>query len=294
MAEAKTILLTGGTGFLGSNLLIKLLDSGFNLVVLKRATSNLSRVAMVYDRVTWYDIPENKIDEIFRAHEIDVIIHCATNYGRGDIDPSIVLEANMFLPLSLLELGRKNNVSCFINTDTILNKRINLYSLSKSQFLDWLKYYAEHMTCINIALEHFFGPHDDKTKFVSNIIDQLLNKSRRIELTPGEQKRDFIYIDDVVEAFMRILSRRDSLGKDFLHFEIGTGRLVSIRDFVTAVKKIVGSTDTILDFGALPYRNDEIMESQVDMRPIMALGWRPQFSLEEGLRRTVAVERMNR
>jgi nucleoside-diphosphate-sugar epimerase len=150
------------------------------------------------------------------------------------------------------------------------------------------------MTCINIALEHFFGPHDDKTKFVSNIIDQLLNKSRRIELTPGEQKRDFIYIDDVVEAFMRILSRRDSLGKDFLHFEIGTGRLVSIRDFVTAVKKIVGSTDTILDFGALPYRNDEIMESQVDMRPIMALGWRPQFSLEEGLRRTVAVERMNR
>jgi predicted glycosyltransferase involved in capsule biosynthesis len=71
------------------------------------------------------------------------------------------------MPLQLLELGKKTRVNCFINTDTILDKRVSYYSLSKNQFREWLELYAKEMICLNVALEHFYGPYDDNTKFVS-------------------------------------------------------------------------------------------------------------------------------
>ena len=115
-----TVLLTGGTGFLGSNLLNRLVASGIEVVLLKRATSNVDRIVMLLPRVTVYDIQRETLMRIFHDHAIGSNIHCATNYGRGESDPCHMLEANLFLPLTLLELGRKHGVRCFINTDTVL------------------------------------------------------------------------------------------------------------------------------------------------------------------------------
>jgi nucleoside-diphosphate-sugar epimerase len=286
------ILLTGGTGFLGSSLLRRLAGSGHRVVLVKRSGSDLSRTGPLPDTLTSYDIDRVEPELIFRENRIDLILHCATNYGRGDDDPRGMLEANLFLPLTLLELGRRNGVSCFINTDTILDKRVSAYSLSKSQFRDWLKLYSSGMTCINAALEHFYGPGDDRSKFVTFIVRSMLDNTARISLTPGEQKRDFIYIDDVVDIFRRIIGASKGLGNGFFSYEIGTGESVRIRDFVGMVQRLVGNCGTIPDFGALPYREHEVMESFVDTSAVMALGWNPSVTLEEGLRRTIEAERM--
>ncbi len=287
----RTILLTGSTGFLGSNLLRALVNSDYLVIILKRSGSDTSRIDQIKDRVLSFDCDLITLESIFAAHSIDIIIHCATNYGRGEKEPCVLLEANLFLPLTLLELGRRNGVRCFINTDTILDKRVSWYSLSKCQFKEWLKLYATSMTCINVALEHFYGPCDDRTKFVTFIIRNLMENVERIPLTPGVQKRDFIYIDDVVEAFSRIIGQSLSLGCGYFSYEIGSGQAVRIKDFVAQVKSIVGESSTILEFGALPYREHEVMESHVDTRAIRELGWEPAISLEEGLRRTIAAER---
>lgn len=289
--ECKTVLFTGGTGFLGSHLLHRLVASGFEVILLKRASSNMARIETLLSRVTVYDIEGELLRKIFRDHAIDLIIHCATNYGRGDRDPCALLEANLFLPLTLLELGSRHKVSCFINTDTILDKRVSNYSLSKSQFKDWLKLYSTGMTCVNVALEHFYGPDDDQTKFVTFVIRSLLQNVERIPLTKGEQKRDFIYVDDVCEAFVRIISRSGAMENGFFDFEIGSGQTVTIRDFVTMVQRLVGSSRTVLDFGALPYRDHEVMDSSVDISAIAALGWQNVTPLDEGLRRTITRER---
>lgn len=290
-AAGKTVLLTGGTGFLGSNLLRRMVDAGFEVILLKRSSSNLVRLESLLPRIRVYDIGGETLRQIFRDHHIDLIVHCATNYGRGDVDPSAMLEANLFLPLTLLELGSRHNVPCFINTDTILDKRVSNYSLSKNQFKDWLRLYSSGMTCINVALEHFYGPRDDQTKFVTFVIRSLLQDVERIPLTKGEQKRDFIYVDDVVEAFYLIFSRCGEMENGFYNFEIGSGQTVTIRDFVTLVQRLVGSGRTILDFGVLPYREHEVMESSVDTSAIRAFGWHCGTSLEDGLGRTISVER---
>ena len=92
------------------------------------------------------------------------------------------------MPLKLLELCEKYNVKTFINTDTILPKNISGYTLSKYQFYEWLEKFSEKITCINIKIEHFYGPGDNKSKFViKNLID-LINKKRILNLQKVSKK----------------------------------------------------------------------------------------------------------
>ena len=288
--ERRTILLTGSTGFLGSNLLRRLLQAGCTVVITTRTASDFWRIDDLRPMVTEFNIETNDLSEVFRRHAIDTIVHCATNYGRKEINDLLLLNANLVLPLTLLQLGAEHNVRRFINTDTVLDKRTSSYSLSKHQFKEWLKVYADRMTGINVALEHFYGPFDDESKFVTFIIRSLIKGVERIDLTRGEQKRDFIHIDDVVDAFLRIIANSERLGNGFYHYEIGSARTISIRDFVILAKRLSGNTATKLNFGALPYRPNEVMESRVDITEIQKLGWAPHIPFEEGLEKTVRAE----
>jgi CDP-paratose synthetase len=201
-----------------------------------------------------------------------------------------ILEANLMLPLKLLETGRSNGLKCFVNTDTILDKRVNFYSLSKSQFKDWLKLYSEKMTCINVSLEHFYGPNDDESKFVTWAIHSLIYREAQMDLTLGFQKRDFIYIDDVCDAFVAIIKNAMLRDVGFQSYEVGTGDPVSIRDFVSLIKTMTGNAETKLNFGSIPYRENEVMEYKTDLAEIKLLGWYPKISLKDGLSMTIEFE----
>jgi nucleoside-diphosphate-sugar epimerase len=284
------ILLTGATGYLGSHLLRRLLREGDTVVVLKRSFSSLERLRDLHDQFRTFDLDRSLIENVFRETSFDLIVHCATDYGRKSIDPRSTVEANLLLPLQLLHLAQVYSVPAFINTDTALNKRINAYSLSKSHFKDWMQFYQSRMKCINLMIEHFYGPGDDRTKFVSMVIHELAAGKESLDLTLGEQERDFIYIDDVVEAFVRVIKEVTKLDTGMHPFEIATGELVRVRDFVETVKGMIPECPTRLNFGAIPYRAGEIMKPELDLDPIFALGWRPKVSLAEGLKRTIESE----
>ncbi len=271
-----------------------LIENGFRVVILKRSTSLLDRIKDLRGSLlATYDADRHAYHDIFDDHPIDVIVHCATHYGRGDIPPGDLIEANLTLPLSLLRLGERKGARIFINTDTVLDKRVSTYSLSKKQLLEWLPLYSGNMVCCNVAIEHFFGSGDDPTKFVAKLIGEFLKGVDRIELTPGAQKRDFIYIDDVVSAFKAIVHESFKMRPGIYSFEVGTGRTTSIRDFARLVRDLSGNTRTRLDFGAIPYRKNEIMESKVNTRALRKLGWRPMVALEAGLRRTIELMRIS-
>jgi len=284
------VLLTGATGYLGSHLLGRLIDGGHDIIILKRSFSTISRISGFLERCNTYDIDRSEIGQVFERHDIEVILHCATNYGRKDTDPLQTVDANLLLPLRLLELGHKAGVRTFLNTDTILDKGVNTYSLSKSQFKDWLRLKAAHMVCCNVALEHFFGPGDDESKFVSWIISSLLAKRPRLELTPGLQMRDFIFIDDVVDAMMVILTACQRLAPGFHSFEIGTGDSISVRHLVELIQDLTDNHTTELCFGAIPYRENEIMKCETNIDAVSKLGWKARYSLIQGLKKTIQCE----
>lgn len=287
------ILLTGATGFLGSNLLARLVANNIQVVALKRSFSDLRRIAHLQNIVKFYDIDRLPLSRVFSENTVSTIVHCATDYGRRAVPAAQIVEANLILPLHLLQLACDHNAKAFINADTILDKGINHYSLSKSQFTDWLKLFSHKITCINVALEHFYGPLDDRSKFVTQVINDLLKGIQHLDLTPGKQKRDFIFIDDVVAAFLKIVDFANSASTEFYRFEVGTSQTIEIRRFVQIVKELTGNTTSQLNFGALPYRRNEVMESRVDTHALLQLGWTPQVELREGLRRTIELERNN-
>ena len=138
-----------------------------------------------------------------------------------------------------------------------------------------------------------YGPKDDSSKFVQFVIESLLRNEEKIKLTKGEQKRDFIFIKDVVEAYLKLLEVHDSLEDGFNEFEVGTGESITIKELVVKIKILTGNTKTKLIFGALPYRENEIMESKADITKLRGIGWSPKVSLEDGLKDTINWCRQN-
>jgi nucleoside-diphosphate-sugar epimerase len=147
------------------------------------------------------------------------------------------------------------------------------------------------MVIANVELSHFYGPGDDKTKFVSNMLDMLIREVPMIPLTEGEQVRDFIYIDDVVDAFSRIMEHVFSLKNGFYEFQVCEGARVSVKELVRELKRALGNSSTVLNFGALPYREHEAMKPTGSSAALSALGWQPSYSLEEGIKVLVELER---
>lgn len=289
----KRILLTGVTGFLGSHLAKTLLTNGYEVMALKRKSSSLHRVESIVSDIVFFDIEGLDFDQLFcDCGKIDAIIHTATCYGRNNESVSEIFTANTEFPLRLLDAGNRAGVGIFLNTDTILDKYLNLYALSKNQLLQWGKFFSMHekIRFGNIRLEHFYGLNDDPTKFTAYVINSCLWNVPELKLTKGEQKRDFIYIDDVISAYVVLLEKIDSFSSSFFELDVGTGQSVSIREFVETVHRLTASK-THLDFGALPYRKGEVMQSEADISVLAALGWHCHYDIETGLKQIIDQER---
>jgi nucleoside-diphosphate-sugar epimerase len=130
-----------------------------------------------------------------------------------------------------------------------------------------------------------YGPGESTTKFLGAMVAKLKAHEPNIDLTAGEQQRDFIHVSDVAAAVATVL-RAPTLPTTFQHYEVGTGTTHTIRAVVERLKLLTQSTSQ-LNFGALPYREHELMVSCAHLAPLQALGWKPQYELEAGLKTLV-------
>jgi len=285
-----TVLLTGATGFLGSYLLKSFVNSNYEVIALKRSTSNTYRIDEYLKEVKLYDINKTNLEDIFKNHKVDLVVNTVTNYGRIDNKISSILDTNLIFGLRLLEVSVKNNVKAFINTDTLLDRNINSYALSKAQFVDWMKFLSNKNTkMINIKIEHMYGPKDDENKFIYWLINKLKENVKKIDLTSGIQKRDFIYIDDIVNAYPIIIKNIDSFS-NYEEFELGSGSSIEVKKFVEQIVKelkLKQDISTKLNFGAIPYRNNENMEMKADIQKLINLGWKAEISTENGIKNII-------
>lgn len=296
----KNVLLTGGSGFLGSHILKGLLRANYNVVVLVRKKSNLHRIESFKDKYKLFCINEDlsNLNDLFSENVIDVIIHTATEYGR-DSSMSSILQSNLLFPVKLLEEGIKNNLKLFINSDTFFGKStfkdssyLNEYTTSKKYFLDYLLDSKEKFKVVNMRLEHIFGEYDSENKFVTNVLYQLINNKTEIFLTEGLQKRDFIYIDDVVDAYLKVLENSSKLDK-FTEFGVGRGNSITVRYFVELLFEITKSNSE-LKFGALPIREGEIQDSTANLDGLIELGWKSNYDLKSAISKLVDIEKKSK
>lgn len=285
-----TILLTGSTGFLGSYLLKAFVNNGDKVIAIKRSTSNIYRIEEYLNQIVLYDIDKTELSDIFENHKIDIVINTVTNYGRKDTKISSIVDTNLIFSLKLLEESVNNNVKAFINTDTLLERNINAYALSKAQLVDWMQFLSTHNSkMINVRIEHMYGTLDDENKFIYWLINQLKHNVENIDLTSGVQKRDFIYIDDIVSAYETIIQNIDRFS-NYEEFELGSGNSVEVKEFVKQIVKELNVKQTIttkLNFGAVVYRANENMKMEANITKLQNLGWKPKVSIEDGIKKII-------
>lgn len=281
----KTILITGINGFLGSAL-AKTLIKDYNIVGLENSLHNNDRLKDI--RLKLYDSHNQSLEDIFRINRIDYVIHTATIYRSINNTITDLVQTNISLPIRLFELVQEYGSEAFINTDSFFNdirnsyNYLNNYTLSKRHCLEWLKNLNREHKLINMKLFHMYGPGDSQMKFVMQMMTDLKNNKPKIELTPGEQKRDFIYIDDVVNAFQTVINNIERINTGTIEYQVGTGHAITLKQFVKTAAEVTNSNSSLL-FGALKYREGELMASEADTRNLKELNWHPTVTLEQGL-----------
>jgi nucleoside-diphosphate-sugar epimerase len=291
------ILLTGANGFLGSFILESLLEKNYKTTITLRHSSELSRIKKHLNNplLTTLVLEDNSLQRFFEQGKVSTIIHTATNYGRGDMPFQNVLKSNLTFPLELLELALKNGVTLFVNTDSYFNKvkhtyfTLPAYSLSKKNFLDWLRYYSDKMNIVNMQLEHLYGPNDAPSKFTENLINAVaIDMVPSYPLTSGEQIRDFIFVTDAASAYIKILESTDRNLFGFKNYEVGTGHGTSIKEFAEKVKDL-SCSETELQFDRIARRTDEIEHSIGVNTDLLRLGWYPEVDVVDGISKIIKI-----
>jgi CDP-paratose synthetase len=287
------ILLTGPGGFLGSALTRHWVARGHDVWLLARPSSRLERLAELPASVTMLRAAApDQVLTVAREAKPDVIVHTACAYGRRGETALDLLDANLGLGIALLQaaLEKESGRTVFLNTCSVLGPEVSLYALSKAQFSQWGQALAHQATqqlqFVDIRLQQMYGPGDDRSKFTTHVIEACRLGEARLALTAGEQRRDFIHVDDVVSAYDTILARHAELA-EVDTVDVGTGEAPRMRDFVELVHRLTNSTTT-LDFGAVPYRASEPMLCVADTARMRSLGWAPRFDLQAGLRHTLS------
>ncbi len=282
----KKLLIIGINGFLGSAL-AKKLNKNFEIFGLVRS-ENLTRINSREYKLA--NINFISIDKLLETTDFFGIINAATIYSFSPENFGDFIKTNLVLPLTIYLSANSRGVKYFINSDTFFNnpefynyEYLSEYILSKKNLKEWLLKLSDKTTVVNLKLFHMFGPGDNENKFVMNVLKKLKDNVDKIDLTLGEQKRDFIYIDDVVSAYETILNSKLFNKGKFFEYEVGYAEAISIRDFVTELKKSLKSR-TELKFGAIPYRENEVFNSKSDNKALIKLGWKPIYNFKSGIK----------
>lgn len=297
----KRILLTGATGFIGSHLLESLGENGYEIVVLKRSTSSLWRIENSKYLDNTIDIDCKNLSEVFSEKAFFAVIHLATNYVKDDNAVSIkeMYDSNVTFPSQLIELASRNGVKCFINTGTFFEydckflpvvetskiSPFNLYAKTKVAFENVIQTYSGAMDVFTLRLFSPYGEKDNE-KIIPYVICNAL-KGEKVFLSDGLQKLDFIYVKDIVSAYIKLLdylSKKQKTGS-YEVFNLGSGFPVSVREIVSIVSQQLGSQVEVV-WGA-PSAYDIPIAYSCNQKLLDYLSWSPNYSIHEGIRNTI-------
>jgi nucleoside-diphosphate-sugar epimerase len=294
------ILVTGATGFVGGHFVKRLIQENHEVHVLIRPTSNLSAFEDNADpvKVHRFNGSTDGMIDLVREANPDVVAHLAALYigEHQSDDVENLVNSNLLFPVQLAEAMSVNKVQKMINVGTSWQhfddaefNPVNLYAATKQAYRALLRYYVETSETRIIHLELFdtYGPDDHRGKLFS-LLDGIRKSGDKIAMSPGEQRLDPVYIDDVIDAFMIALEQLNIESFDTTHgqetYSVCTGAPVSLRELVKVYEDVIGQSLDI-EWGGREYRAREVMLpwSLGGTLP----GWAPRISLVNGIRRTL-------
>lgn len=302
--KGKTILVTGGAGFIGSHIVDRLAPENKVIVLDNMFTGQESNLAKSRDRITFTrgDILDRPLVNKIVAG-VDYVFHLAAHVGniRSIKDPYFDMDVNIRGILNLLEACRNSKVKRFvysssgaifgeakylpIDEDHPLNPE-SPYGVSKLAAEKYCFAYYKVYGVPAVALRYFnaYGPRQDTSEY-ANAVSIFLSRTRAGKpLTiygDGEQTRDFIFVDDIVNANILAATHPAAVGGIF---NISTGTVYSINQLVKLIGKISGRE---IQFSHADPRAGEVRHSRANIdKAKKLLGYSPETDFQQGLRLT--------
>ena len=249
------------------------------------------------------DVPEKLISrnkvcsiddiETIKTFRPQIILHLATHSTPLDDlqNQQKIIDGNILFLSKLLHIISSLNIELFVNTGTFAEYFSNedkydpayYYAATKTAARYIIQYFTSTYSfkAVHITPYSIYGPFDQRKKLIHALIDSL-DSDIPVKTTEGKQILDFVYVEDVVNAYILAIQKHESLIND-ADFRIGTGKGNSIRDLVNEIEKISNKRANI-HWGAIPYRKRDIMVAIADTtNTFNQLGWAPKFNLRDGL-----------
>jgi len=299
-------LVTGGAGFIGSNTVDELVRRGHSVVVLDDLSSGKEdNLAEIRNKITFIKGSITDIEVVRKAmHEAEYVLHLAarTSVPRSVKDPIETNKINIDGTLNVLVAAKELKVKRVVfaasssaygetatlpKVETMQPEPISPYGVTKYVGELYGQTFGRCYGLENVALRYFniFGPRQDPGSPYSGVLAKFcsafLEDTQPVVFGDGEQTRDFTYVENAVLANLVACEAPNASGKVF---NVGVGGRISLNEVLRELGKITGKTVEV-KYDAP--RDGDIRDSQADISQAReTLGYEPQVTFEEGLRRT--------
>jgi UDP-glucose 4-epimerase len=297
------VLITGGAGFIGSHLADRLVQEGHEVIIVDNLVTgkrrNINRAARFYK----LDIQSWRLERVFRNERPNVVMHLAAQMDvrKSVEDPMFDAQVNILGTLNVLQQAVRHGVRKVVFSssggaiygeqetypapESHVTNPLSPYGLSKLCGEHYLSYYQRisGLQVVSLRYANVYGPRQDpegEAGVVSIFIQKLLNNEQAVINGNGRQTRDFVFVDDVVEANLAMMGQ-ETQGT----YNVGTGVETSINDLFRILIQHTGSTCKEVHG---PAKKGEQARSVIDSAKLRhELSWEPKTSLSEGLKKTV-------
>jgi UDP-glucose 4-epimerase len=296
------ILVTGGAGFIGSHIVDNLIERGDSVVIVDNLSTGKQEYINSRAKLYLRDLCE-EIDDIFSKERPEIVIHCAAQVQLREslANPIFDAKTNIIATINVLEACRKNGVKRIIYTSTggarvgepeylpVDEKHpINPcapYGVSKhtAEHYVWMYNELYNLDYLTFCFGNVYGPRDDPDckRVTAVFIEKMLRGESPKIFGSGEQKRDFIFVEDLANLIT------DSVEKNPEHklFHLANGEKTSVNEIFAFLKDIMNFQGEAQHIDAI---KGEVQEIVLDTTLVTSeLGWDPKHSLYEGLKKTV-------
>ena len=292
------VLITGITGFIGRNLSKQLINDGIQISAIVRKGKDKLSLEKHNINCLLYDNSESLLS-YFEKEKFDGVIHLASCFIKEHKFEEIdnLIDSNILFSTKVLESTVKAGIPWFINTGTFWQHHnnenyspVNLYAATKQAFENIAQYYVQssNIHFVTLKLNDTYGPGDTRLK-IFNLWKRIAESGEPLEMSAGEQLIDIVYIDDVVNAYvklMTLITKNDQKRNNVKSFAVSSGSTISLKELAEIFSKASGKKLNIL-WGKTPYRENEVMIPWNQGTPVP--GWEPTVDLEEGIRKLLEI-----
>ena len=308
MSFTPRVLVTGGAGFIGSNLADELIRQGARVSIIDSfVTGSRENLEEINGDFEFFEGDINDADVLSRAiADAEIVFHQAAlpSVPRSVDNPRETHDACVNATFNLLTTAKDRGVRRVIyaasssaygdqqtlpKVETMRPEPLSPYAAAKLVGEYYCSVFSHVYGLETLSLRYFnvFGPRQNPSSMysgvISRFIDALLKNDTPVIYGDGEQTRDFTYIANVVDANIRAAQTGSGIGEVM---NVANGERVSLNELLATLKTITGKTDAGVEY--LPERKGDVKHSQADnTRAVEWLGYEKRVGLEEGLRKTI-------